>query len=171
MKAGIWPQLEQAARNCTPVLLTLGLVVLNVVPVPVPGYLPVTPMLTLISVFYWSIYRPDLFPLAATFGVGIVQDILCGTPVGMSALVLLLVQGFVVNQRRPSFFGRSIHRVLAGASCLLTIVCDGRSEWILAIVDIARAGSQPRSRLSSVTSCDHSAFMPVGLPLCCSSKT
>jgi rod shape-determining protein MreD len=52
------------------------------------------------AVYYWSIYRPDLLPLGATFFVGIVQDTLDGTPLGLSSLILVLVQGVVVSQRR-----------------------------------------------------------------------
>ncbi len=129
MKGAIRPQLEKAARNCTPVLLTLVLVFLNVMPVPVPGYIPVTPMLTLISVYYWSIYRPDLFPLAATFGLGIVQDILGGTPVGMTALVLLLVQGIIVNQRR-FFLGKTF--LVVWWCFMLVAPAAAVTSWVLA---------------------------------------
>ena len=106
VKSAFGPRLEQGVRKCTPVALTLVLVFISLAPFPVPGYVQVTPMLTLISVYYWSIYRPDLMPLAATFGIGLVQDVLTGAPLGMSALVLLLVQGAVVAQRR-FFLGKT----------------------------------------------------------------
>ena len=39
-------------------------------------------------------------PYAAVFGLGIVQDAVAGAPLGLYALVYLLVQALVLNQRR-----------------------------------------------------------------------
>ena len=129
MKAALGPRLERGARNCTPVVLTLTLVFVSMVPVPVPGYIPVTPMLTLVAVYYWSIYRPDLLPLVATFGLGLVQDILTGTPLGMSALVLLLVQGAVVAQRR-FFLGKTF--IVVWWCFMLVAPAAAAVSWLVA---------------------------------------
>ncbi|MFQ5958821.1 MAG: rod shape-determining protein MreD [Alphaproteobacteria bacterium] len=100
MKADFWIRVERVGRDLTPFALTLALMLVSVVPLRLPGFAPVTPVVALMAVYYWSIYRPDLFPLAAVFFIGLVQDTLNGTPMGLSSLVLLLVQGVVVSQRR-----------------------------------------------------------------------
>ena len=100
MIVGFWYRFEMALRGLTPVLMTLMLAFLAVVPLHIPEFAPVTPALTVIAVYYWGIYRPDLTPMAAVFAVGIVQDTLAGTPLGFTSLVLIVVQAVVVSQRR-----------------------------------------------------------------------
>ncbi len=100
MKSGLWYRFEMAVRGLTPFILTLILAMLTVVPLRIPDFAPVTPMLTVIAVYYWSIYRPDLLPMAAVFAVGLFQDALAGMPLGLTALVLILVQYVVIAQRR-----------------------------------------------------------------------
>ena len=86
-------------RGLTPTALTLIMVFVSAVPWQLPGLAPVTPAFTVMAVFYWSIYRPDRLPYAATFAIGIFQDLVTGAPLGMTALVLLLVHGVVAAQR------------------------------------------------------------------------
>lgn len=100
MKADGWQRIDRGLRSLTPMILTLALTFITVLPLRLPGFTPVTPVVTLIAVYYWSIYRPDLLPLAATFVIGVMQDTLSGAPLGLSSLVLLLTQGVVVSQRR-----------------------------------------------------------------------
>ena len=100
MKTGLWYRFEMAVRGLTPFILTLSLAMLTVVPLRIPDFAPVTPMLTVIAVYYWSIYRPDLLPMAAVFAVCVFQDALAGMPLGLSALVLITVQYTVIAQRR-----------------------------------------------------------------------
>ena len=100
MKSDLWYRFETAVRGLTPFIITLSLAMLTVVPLRIPDFAPVTPALTLIAVFYWSIYRPDLLPMAAVFGIGLFQDALAGTPLGLTALVLITVQYVLISQRR-----------------------------------------------------------------------
>ena len=82
-----------------PVLLTLLLILVGVLPFGIGGLGSVVPLLPVIAVFYWSVYRPDLLPFIATFMLGVVQDALAGTPIGLSSLLLMLVQAVVISQR------------------------------------------------------------------------
>jgi rod shape-determining protein MreD len=84
-----------------PLATTLVFALVSVVPLHLPGFAVVTPTFALMAVCHWSIYRPDLLSLSAAFGIGIVLDLLNGTPyVGLSALVLLLVRTIVIIERR-----------------------------------------------------------------------
>lgn len=102
----LWQRLDLIARSLSPMAITLLLVVVSVLPMHIPSFGAVSPVLSLMAVYYWSIFRPDLMPSFAVFGAGLFLDILSGTPLGAFALVFLLVRVTVVSQRR-FFIGNS----------------------------------------------------------------
>ena len=87
-------------RSTVPGVLALCLLVIGVLPLGLPSIVPATPILALAAVYYWSIYRPDLMPAPLAFALGLMHDILTGGPPGQTALILLLVQGACLSQRR-----------------------------------------------------------------------
>jgi rod shape-determining protein MreD len=103
---GLLQRMDMTARNLLPLGFALVALLVGAVPLYLPGYGAVAPNLALLVVFYWAVYRPDLFPPAVAFAVGLIQDALMGTPLGLNALVLLSVHGVVVTQRR-FFQGKS----------------------------------------------------------------
>jgi len=102
----IWQRLDTLARRMLPVAMTLVLAMAAAVPLHVPVLSAVAPAVTLISVYYWTIFRPDLMPAPAVFAIGLFQDVVSGMPLGVHALVLLLVFAVVLGQRR-FFLGKS----------------------------------------------------------------
>lgn len=100
MKPSLFQRMDLWVRHCVPVGTALALLLLNLVPTRIPGFAGVTPGLVLMAAFYWSIYRPDLFTPVSAFLVGVVYDVLAGTPVGVTPFVLLAVQGATASQRR-----------------------------------------------------------------------
>ncbi len=106
MKSSFWHRLDTMARQLTPFVLTLILVVIGVVPLHIPGFARVAPLLSLMAVYHWAVYRPELLPAFAVFLIGLLQDILSGTPIGVNAMVFLGVYGIVVSQNR-FFTGKS----------------------------------------------------------------
>ena len=110
MKPTFWQRMDLMARGLLPFSLTLVLVLLAVSPTRIPGLGAVAPWLPLMGVYYWSISRPELMRPAVAFGLGVFVDLLGGTPLGVNALVYLLVHAVVVSQRRfflgkPFFIG------------------------------------------------------------------
>lgn len=97
---GAVTRLDQTIRSLVPFLLTLLLAVISVAPITMPFEMTIEPAFTLMAVFYWTIYRPDLMPAAAIFVVGVIQDLISGGVVGVTALLLLGTYGVVVTQRR-----------------------------------------------------------------------
>ncbi|MBF0354307.1 MAG: rod shape-determining protein MreD [Alphaproteobacteria bacterium] len=93
-------RLDLAARNMLPVVLTVLLLLLSLLPLKLPGLASIMPPLAMMGVFYWGVYRPDLLSGFSAFGIGVVQDLLAGLPLGVSALVLLLIHGFALARRR-----------------------------------------------------------------------
>ncbi len=106
MNIAIWQKLDNLAQCLIPFGLSLILVVLSVLPTHIPGYMQIAPILALISVYHWAIFRPNLLPISAVFILGLLQDLLLGTPVGLYGLVFLTVYGVVLSQRR-FFVGKS----------------------------------------------------------------
>ena len=96
MNAGIWQKLDQKIREFIPFLFTLILVILSVIPMGIPGYTEIAPVLPLISIYHWAIYRPNLLPIWAVFVLGSLYDFLAGMPLGLFILVFLSVYGVVL---------------------------------------------------------------------------
>lgn len=100
MRAPFLQRVDTWLKQALPGLLTLLLVLLSVAPLRLPDYAAVTPGLVLISVFYWTVHRPDLFrPLHACI-LGLLDDVLSGSALGVNAMVLVVVQWSVVAQHR-----------------------------------------------------------------------
>lgn len=100
MKPTAWQRLDHSLRHSAPLLLTLALVMLGMLPYGIPGLAPVMPWLALAAVYYWSLHRPDLLPAVAVFAVGLFHDLLAGSALGVGVLVLLGVHALIVGQRR-----------------------------------------------------------------------
>jgi rod shape-determining protein MreD len=100
MNSTVTSQTGRLLRALVPGLITLMLVVLTVVPMGLEYFATITPAFVMMSVYYWSLYRPDLMPAVGVFVAGVLLDILSGGPIGLSSLVFLMVQGICVSQRR-----------------------------------------------------------------------
>lgn len=100
MRASLLQRVDIRLRQALPGLLTLLLVLFSVAPLRLPGYAAVTPGLVLISVFYWTVHRPDLFRPWHACVLGLFDDVLSGGALGVNAMVLVLVHWSVVSQHR-----------------------------------------------------------------------
>lgn len=95
-----WQKLDRTARNLSPLISALLLMLLFMVPLRLPNFGTITPQIALMAVFYWAIYRPDLVGPVTIGLLGFVQDALSGTPLGMNAMIFLLAHSSVVSQRQ-----------------------------------------------------------------------
>lgn len=82
-----------------PTLTVLLCVIVSVVPAHLPAFVVTTPYFTLMAVYFWTLYRPDLLPFPVVFAAGLLLDMLEGAPLGISSLVLLLAYAMVLSQR------------------------------------------------------------------------
>lgn len=83
-----------------PIATTLLAVLLSIEPLHITGYAALTPAFTLMAVYHWTIYRPDLLPPLALFAIGLVQDLLSGGPPGITPLLLLLGRQLLLRGRQ-----------------------------------------------------------------------
>ncbi len=130
MEATVIQRMDLTARRFVPFGVTLLLMLFAMTPNHVPGLANVTPMYPIMAVYFWSIYRPDLLGYGATFGIGVLEDLLSGTPLGSGALILLLCQRAVLHQHK--FFNNKpfgiiwlAFALLAAGAGLLRWVCVG----------------------------------------------
>ncbi len=94
------PRVNGGLARMLPIATTVLAAIIAILPVPVPGYAALTPAFTLMVVYHWTIYRPDLLSPIGVFAVGLAQDLLTGAPAGVYALVLLLSRAAVLRYRR-----------------------------------------------------------------------
>ena len=87
-------------RALVPGAATVLLVFVAATRLGVPFLPAVSPFLALGAVYFWGIYYPALMPGWVAFAVGLLQDLLTGSPAGLTALILLLARELAVSQRR-----------------------------------------------------------------------
>jgi rod shape-determining protein MreD len=142
MSRVIVPRDTGAPGRVVPVLSTLLFVLVSVVPLQLPGLAAVTPSFALMAVAHWTIYRPDLLPQSAVFVLGLLLDLLNGTPyIGVSALVLLIARTAVLIARRH-FVNRDFTLLWLG---FLALACGTFAfSWaFISILDGHILGTRP----------------------------
>jgi len=101
-----------------PVATTAFALLLSIQPVHLAGYAALAPAFTLMTVYHWTIYRPDLLPPLILFAIGAIQDLISGETPGVTALLLLLTRPILLSVRRH-FVGRPFPFVWAGFTLLI----------------------------------------------------
>lgn len=87
-------------RQTIPVLTTLLFIILGILSWPIPYVGSITPSIGLASIYYWSMYRPDLMRTYMVFLLGLLSDALNYMPLGLTALVFVAVHQLSFSQRR-----------------------------------------------------------------------
>ena len=128
MTAGTLSRIDLALRSVTPFLMTVALILIGAMPLSMPVDLPITPAFGLMAVFYWSVYRPDLLPALAVFALGLLQDLISGAPLGITAVIWLGTFGIVLNQRKI-FLGKPFAMSWWGFS--MVAVAAGAARWLI----------------------------------------
>lgn len=125
----IWQKFDIIARRSVPISVTVFLLLFSIVPLRLPGVASLAPMYTLMAVYFWSVYRPDGFGYGAAFAIGVLEDLIIGTPLGSTALALLLCQWVVFNQQK--FFNNRPFLEVWLAFAVVAVV-TGLVRWICA---------------------------------------
>ncbi len=95
-----WGKVDRGARAFSPLVVALLLVIVSMVPFHLNNFGAIMPSIGLMTVFYWAVYRPDLFGPGAAACLGLLQDVLTGAPLGFNALLCVAAYGTVVTQRQ-----------------------------------------------------------------------
>jgi len=128
MFVSIWHRLDLGARLALPFVTALVCTLIGVIAWPLPYIGPVAPPLSLMAVYYWTVYRPDLFGPSVVFAIGLLNDIVNDLPIGLSALLYVAASQILLQQRR--FFARqSFFMIWFGF--ILTVSAVMAAEWLL----------------------------------------
>lgn len=116
-------RIDWAAKLLLAQGIIILLMLLNIVSFSVPHAGSFKPFFLLMAIYYWSIYRPTLIPLAYVFILGIIMDLEAGLPVGLSALLLVMCKT-IVQRQRAFLMGQPYVTVWIGFAliCLVQIV-------------------------------------------------
>lgn len=121
---GFW----RLVRAALPTLLGFAGVLLLALPMRFgEGAVP-TPLLPLLVIFFWSIYGPSYMPAGSIFAIGLLQDHLSGTPLGLWPAVYLVTQYLVLSQR-SYFLGREQKVVWIGFA--FAAAAAGLVRWLV----------------------------------------
>ncbi len=122
---------EIGFRGILPFISTLALVLLMQLQYKITFLDNMFPFLSLTAVYYWCIFKPQLMPVSVVFVLGLLQDILGGGPLGMMALLLVLVQMFVVRQSSRFLEREFLFNWLV---FIIVTLVFGLATWIIASV-------------------------------------
>ncbi len=120
------------APRLVPPVVTALLAIVSAVPLDIPDYAIVAPDFVLMSVFHWTLYRPEHLSFLAVFLIGLFFDLLTtapGAPIGVTPLVLLVAR-WSVSATRKNFVGRDFPFVWLGFA--LVSAAAGLSIWAIA---------------------------------------
>jgi rod shape-determining protein MreD len=87
-------------RSIVPALLAIILEIFLVINLQALGLKQIAPLFMVMFVYYWAIYSPEVLPRWSIFMLGMVHDVLNGGVMGFSALMLLILWGMMVPQRK-----------------------------------------------------------------------
>jgi len=136
-RPSVWRRLDAASRYAFPIVtLIFGLFVIGL-PFGLPGQAQLRPIFAMACVFFWSLYRPSSLPAPVVAVTGVLVDLLGLSPVGLWAVLLLILQGATLASRRRliprSFFLTwAVFSSLAG--CLSALAWATQSLLALAVL-------------------------------------
>ena len=94
---GLLRRLDDIARAAFPAVSTALLMIVAAGPTGIPALVPAA---TLPCIVFWSIFRPGARPPPAAFLLGLLQDLLTLSPLGIGVVTLLVAHGLAVAWRR-----------------------------------------------------------------------
>ncbi len=121
-RPSLWRRLDAASRFAFPLgTLIFGLFVIGL-PIGLPGQADLRPIFAMACVFFWSLYRPSSLPPPVTCLTGLLVDLLGLSPLGLWAVLLLVLQGATLASRRR-LIPRGFFLTWAVFSGLATCLC------------------------------------------------
>lgn len=116
MKESLSEILILSLKKAIPLLLALFFVLAFCVPLPFPSSHYFRPDLAAACLYFWVLYRPDLFSVLSVVILGMASDGVSGTPFGLNLMafvlmyVLTLTYGSYVNTKPflVSWFGFAV---------------------------------------------------------------
>lgn len=93
-------EIEEQLRLLIPQFVLFVFLLLHLIVLPVPHADVMKPQFLLMGIYYWAIYRPTAVSTPFCFLLGFVTDILTGAIPGLHALLFVILQWIIRDQRR-----------------------------------------------------------------------
>ncbi len=107
--------------------LIFFLFIIDLVDYSIPISYMARPFFTVIIIYYWAIYRPNLLSPAYIFALGLIYDLILGYPVGIHAILFITAQ-WIISDQRLYFLGQSFLVTCLGFSLTgFLVLC---AEWL-----------------------------------------
>ena len=116
-----------------PVCLGLIAAFVDNIPISFLGSLVPAPLLSLMTIYFWCLVRPDLMSPAWAFLIGMLEDILSGGPPGVWAASFVATYA-VIDHQRDAFAGLSGWGALLGFATAVLVACG--TAYV--IIDVLR---------------------------------
>lgn len=127
--AGPVSGVSRVTQSLVPLLACFLCVILSAMPYGELWGLSLSPALGLAAIFYWTVNRPDIFPVWSLFAVGLFRDFLLGDPLGLGTIVYLVIYGLALSQRML-FVGSAAHSPTLGFALFAALA--GFLFWAIA---------------------------------------
>lgn len=127
MTRPVYTALRKSFENWPCWLLLSVLLILSLVPIHIGPFMDARPMLLLMGVFYWALFRPAFMNVFILFIIGIFYDSFSGGPFGLSALILIGTHVLIQYQRKlllyqPFWILWGIYAIMAWITAFITWV-------------------------------------------------
>lgn len=119
-------KVDLLARFCLVYVLLCAFILLDMISFDVSLFTEMRPAFTLMCLFYWSVFRPSLMPVWLAFVIGLLIDSVAGLPLGLNALIFVIVSRAVQTQRKL-FMGQNFMTVYFGFTVIA--VAAGMLQW------------------------------------------
>jgi rod shape-determining protein MreD len=121
-------RIEQASGMALPAAIIILMLLLSAVLSHIAGLGQVMPLLTLINIYYWSVFYPGMLPYWLLFTLGILQDTLTGQPLGFSSFINIIFAWMLTGRLHmlipPSFAMLWLRFALSACAMVLL-------EWVV----------------------------------------
>jgi rod shape-determining protein MreD len=94
------PGFPHAARAVPAILLTLVLALFSMRSFELSPLITLQLLLVLHPIYYWTLFRPTLFPAWLAFLLGFAIDLVAGSLLGLNAFLLVFASLVIARQRR-----------------------------------------------------------------------
>lgn len=152
------PAFQRFAAALVPLLCgLLGVIIANI-PISFVGGVVPPPLLGLIPLYFWCLVRPDLMTPAAAFAIGLLEDVMSGSPPGVWTLGFVAAYAVVARQR-DSFAG------LAGVAAVLGFAAAAMAACVVATlaVGLLQARMPPLGAVVAELAMTVAAYIPGAL--------
>ena len=107
-----------------PFFIILILSIVSVAPIMPSGSEEIAPLLGVISLTFWILYKPELIGWIPTIVIGIINDVLYGSILGVSCLAAVIIRIMIIRLMHNRENNIMIISILLGLSLIIWLLVN-----------------------------------------------